>query len=56
MPQYALAPREAVPTDVVGDTACGRCVHGALFLEQIGLLSVTMLCVEKATISSRSLL
>ena len=56
MPQYAPAPRDAVPADVVGGTACRRRVYAALSLEQIGLLSVAMLCVEKATTFSRSLL
>ena len=56
MPQYALAPREAVPTDVVGGTACRRRIYAALSLEQIVLLSVVMLCVEKITASSKRLL
>ena len=56
MPQYALVPRKAVPADVVGGTVCRRRIYAALSLEQIDFLSVVMLCVEKATTFSRSLL
>ena len=49
-------PARGRSADVVGDTAWRRRVYAALSLEQIGLLSVAMLCVEKATTFSRSLL
>ena len=56
MPQYALAPREAVPADVVGGTACRRRVYAALFRVDRPLVSRDAVCGENYRILETSAL
>ena len=56
MPQYALVPREAVPADVVGGTACRRRVYAALFRVDRPLVSRDAVCGEGYHILEKSAL